>query len=168
VTAPVQGTLAQVLTDSSVFGDCDVTSQRCCGANNVYPVYINTELQGCFTPLIPGFKRLITDLLFECDAIPDTLTGPPTILALPHYPLGHQIRDDTALIRRPVVSVPGGRTYYLNGCFGIPPLTGGLLGGVFNLLTSLLLPNISPATLGGCAAACNSRHFDAFGMVNGR
>jgi hypothetical protein len=128
-------------------------------------VYINTELQGCFTPLIPGFKRLLTDVLFECDATPGTLTGPPKSLGQPHYDPSLEIRADVALIRQPSVSVPGGRTYYLYGCFGVLPLG---LTPVFNVLLSIVLPNISPATLDGCAAACDSRGFDAFGMVNGQ
>lgn len=155
---------------SSVFGDCDITSQRCCGRNNIYPVYINTELQGCYTPLIPGFKRLLSDPLYECDDIPDALTGPPSVLEQPDYDPALIIEGDTALIRQPTVAVPGGHTFFLYGCFGLPPLGGGLDGivnGVFNGLLSILLPDFNTHTLESCAAGCDALGFNAFGMVNG-
>ncbi|KAK4041746.1 WSC domain-containing protein [Parachaetomium inaequale] len=100
---------------AGVFGDCDISSQRCCGQNNIFPVYINTELQGCYTPLIPGYKRLLTDPFYECDDIPDTLTGPPTVLDQPGYDPGLIITGTAALIRRRTVPVPGSNTFYIYG-----------------------------------------------------
>ena len=91
------------------------------------------------------------------------MTGPPTSISLPNYNPALAIDSSAALIRPPVVAVPNGRTYYLNGCFGIP-----VLGGVFNSLLSLVFPNLSPATLDSCAAKCDDAGYNAFGMVNGR
>ena len=129
-------------------------------------MYINTELQGCFSPVIPGFKRLVDDLLYECDSSPNALTGPPKVLSQLPFDPSLVIQGKAALIRRPVIAVPGHRTYYLWGCFGIPAL--GPINSVFNFLLGILLPNISPATLDSCAALCDTRGYDAFGMVNGR
>jgi hypothetical protein len=116
--------------------------------------------------VIPGYKRPITDLLYECVAIPDTLTGPPTVLNQSDYSPNPVLDVDAALIRRPAVFVPGGRVYYLYGCATVP--AEGIQGGIFDAGTSTFLPNISPATLDNCAAQCHAQDFNSFAMVNGQ
>ncbi|KAK4156987.1 WSC domain-containing protein [Chaetomidium leptoderma] len=147
-----------------IFGDCDISTDRCCGANNVYPIYINTQLQGCYTPRIPGYKTNPSDPVYECDAISDTLTGPPTVLDLPEYDPSLILHGHTALIRMPVVAVPRGRTYYLNGCYGRTILD------VVDSLVSYHVPTatFTPATLDHCAALCDNLEYNIFSVLNGK
>jgi hypothetical protein len=110
----------------------------------------------------------VTDLLFDCVAILDSLTGPPTILQLPDYDPLLAIDAEVALTRRPTVSVAGGSTFYLYGCLGPGPL-GGIIGGLFDLL-SIVLPSPpgTPMTLDNCAARCDFLEFNVFGMIDGQ
>ncbi|GAB1311726.1 hypothetical protein MFIFM68171_01936 [Madurella fahalii] len=151
----------------AVPGDCDIATERCCGQNDVFPVYINTELQGCYTPLLPGFKESINDPTYDCNDLSDLLTGPPTELSLPDFDPADLIDSDPALIHRVMVSA-NGRTYYLNGCYGLAPLGDAPENGVFNVVGSTPILGLTPATLVECANQCSTLNYDAFGMVNGQ
>lgn len=110
----------------------------------------------------------MTDLLFDCVDIPDTLTGPPTILELPVYDPALIIEAEVALTRRPTVSVPGGDTFYLYGCLA-PGGVGDIIGGILDSVLSILLPNLPGTlmTLDNCASRCDFLGFNVFAMVNG-
>ncbi|KXX74355.1 WSC domain-containing protein 1 [Madurella mycetomatis] len=153
--------------NSSVPGDCDIVTERCCGQNDVFPVYINTELQGCYNPLLPGFKESVDDPTYDCNDVSDLLTGPPTELSFPNIDSADPIDSGPALIRRMMVSA-NGMTYYLNGCYGLGPLGTTPEEGVFDIVESTPYLSLTPATLVECATRCSSLGSNAFGMVNGQ
>ncbi|CAP68029.1 uncharacterized protein PODANS_1_18970, partial [Podospora anserina S mat+] len=151
----------------STNGNCDIATGRCCGRGPYMPVYINPELQGCYSPIIPGFKATQAEPDYECFDPPTSLLGPPKVLAQPSYPSSLIINTGPALIRPPSVSA-GQRVYLINGCYGSSVFGTGGGTAVFNSALSLTRLNISPATLENCASICNAGNYDAMGMVNGR
>ncbi|KAK3695468.1 WSC domain-containing protein [Podospora appendiculata] len=69
---------------------CDPTSTvagapKCCGRHDYYPVYINPELEGCYTPIIPGYKNSTDQPFYECGDVPLSLTGSAKTLAEKTY-----------------------------------------------------------------------------------
>ncbi|KAK3394015.1 hypothetical protein B0H63DRAFT_32249 [Podospora didyma] len=87
-------------------GDCDPTTARCCGQNNYFPVYINPELQGCYSPVIPGYKNTSTQTTFDFNDIDASYLGPPKALAQRVYssplastPCPHSITWYLSLVR---------------------------------------------------------------------
>ncbi|KAK3365199.1 WSC domain-containing protein [Lasiosphaeria ovina] len=153
-------------TPSGAGGDCDPTTTRCCGTSNYYPVYINPELQGCYTPQIPGYKSTSTQVLYECDDIDSSYFGPPHSLPLGVYSLSQTINAVPALVH-PLHVVGGARDYYIYGCYPQQALNQDGATGVFAPALSVQVPGFTPATLENCAAQCNTRNYDAFGMING-
>ncbi|KAK4240136.1 hypothetical protein C8A03DRAFT_13522 [Achaetomium macrosporum] len=149
-----------LLTDNrSVYGNCDPATQRCCGVNEFHPVYINPELQGWYTPLIPGFKQSIDDAVYECAVIPEDLTGPPTTLSRPTYNESQSLQAALALIWPPTVEAPGA-TYHLWGCSNAPP------EDIFH--THVISPGGGLITLDLCAFQCQqSTYRDSFAVING-
>ncbi|KAK4192558.1 WSC domain-containing protein [Podospora australis] len=155
----------------STNGNCDINAAgaRCCGRGSVAPIYINTELQGCYAPRIPGYKASASDTVYECADPAPGLVGTPKTLVQPPIVTSQLINTKAALIRPPVVSVPNGRSYFLHGCYARnPPTTANGLPGIFNDALGFTILNLTPGTLDNCAAQCNARNYDAFGMVNGR
>jgi hypothetical protein len=134
----------------------------CCGQSNYYPVYINPELEGCYTPQIPGYQD-------ACYDVPAGLLGPPKILPQKSYDPADTIDSAPALIHPVSVKVPRGRDYVIFGCYGAAPIPNPTinLDGVFNDVFGYSIVPISPATLDNCAAQCDGRNYDYFGMVNG-
>jgi hypothetical protein len=129
---------------------------KCCArtGSSYAPVYINPELQGCFTPQIPGFKDSPSDTTFECYDVPASLVGGPktfSTLVIGASPTLNAVQ--AAASRPPTVSVTGALgpvTYYLNGCYTTA------LGSIVNALISL-----EATTLEACATRCAS------GLVSG-
>ncbi|KAK3994951.1 WSC domain-containing protein [Cladorrhinum sp. PSN332] len=153
---------------SSTAGGCDVGAERCCGRNNYAPIYINPELQGCYSPRIPGFKATELDTTYECYDVPQSLLGPPKILPTATVNPAMLASGAPALIRPPSVFASNGVQYFLYGCFGSPAFNGVNVNGVLNALTSAQFPNINPATLENCASLCQALNYPVFGMTNGR
>ncbi|KAK4199700.1 hypothetical protein QBC40DRAFT_202071, partial [Triangularia verruculosa] len=151
----------------STNGNCNILTGRCCGRGSYMPIYINPELQGCYSPIIPGYKASQAEPEYECVDYPSSLLGPPKTLAQPSYPASLIINTGPALIRPPSVSA-GQRIYLLNGCYGNSVFGTGGGTGVLNSALSLVRTNISPATLDNCASICNTNNYDVMGMVNGR
>lgn len=130
--------------------DCNPLIGPCCGRLGSFPVYINPELQGCYTPVIPGIKDGDRDPTFECYDVPAALRGPPKTLPLAVVPaLAPNAPTRQALIRQPLVASPAG-SYFLYGC--VQPT--GLLGVIGGLLTTAAQILPAPASLEACAAAC--------------
>ena len=144
---------------------------RCCGRAENYPVYINTELQGCFTPLIPGYKNSEDDDFYGCYDVPDALLGPPSVLPQEDFDSADVITTGPALDRPLVITSSNSKVYYLNGCYGRQALdlVDNVLG-VLNALFSATYTDIQPATLQNCADLCNGgiNAYDVIAMVNGR
>ncbi|KAK0749385.1 hypothetical protein B0T18DRAFT_104258 [Schizothecium vesticola] len=130
--------------------NCNPLLGPCCGRDGSFPVFINPELQGCYTPVIPGFKDGDRDPTFECYDVPAALRGPPRTLALAVVPVAApNAPTRQALIRQPSVASTSG-AYYLFGCVQVDPI----LGIVGNLLTTAVQILPAPASLEACAAAC--------------
>jgi len=138
-------------------GSCDTSDPeaRCCGSTGYRALYINPELQGCFTPRIPGFLDSAADTTYECYTIPGSLLGP----TLP--PAGGPIPTDPfeALIRPEVIAVSGGRTYQIYGCFADPASV--FTSGAFEVVATDI------GSLGACAALCDAEGYEFFGVNNG-
>ncbi|KAK4466678.1 WSC domain-containing protein 1, partial [Cladorrhinum samala] len=149
-------------------GTCDISTQKCCGRNNFAPIYINPELQGCYQPIIPGYKASETDAQYECYNVPPSLLGPPKALPTSNFNPALLITSGPALIRPPSVTAPNGQVYLLYGCYGSPAFLSGGINGVLVALTSATYLNIVPATLDRCAALCSGANYPVFGMTNGR
>ncbi|KAK4168672.1 WSC domain-containing protein 1, partial [Cladorrhinum sp. PSN259] len=152
----------------SAFGNCDVGAERCCGRNNYAPIYLNSELQGCYSPRLPGYKATEFDATYECYDPLTTVFGPPRILPTAVVNPAMLLTRGPALLKPPQVSSPGGTIYYLFACFGSPSFNGPGVNGVLNALTSATYLNISPATLERCAELCSAGGYPVFGMTNGR
>ncbi|KAK0628575.1 hypothetical protein B0T17DRAFT_632144 [Bombardia bombarda] len=156
---------------TGVEGACDLETGRCCGQSNYFPVYINPELMGCYTPQIPGYYDTITKR-FTCYDIPLSLQGPPKILTLGTNTAAalDPINPGTGLDHPAVVTTQAGTIYYLYGCYGTNPLTdiaSALIGVILGAL-STAITNLHPATLENCAANCAAASMPFMGMVNGR
>ncbi|CAK7206878.1 hypothetical protein SEUCBS139899_009684 [Sporothrix eucalyptigena] len=104
--------------------DCDPSTEKCCGSDSFYPVYINSELTGCYQPQIPGYGDLdgLTLTGYTCAADPaaDLIGGPKVV------PAGSTYYDDKDFIETVVpnhpVNVPSSDDapydeYYIMGCY---------------------------------------------------
>ncbi|KAK3954332.1 hypothetical protein QBC32DRAFT_384720 [Pseudoneurospora amorphoporcata] len=160
----------------STGGDCDPKTQKCCGRNEHYPVYVNSELQGCYVPKTPGFKASAQQTTFNCYDPPSRLLGPPKQLNT-GLPLSSE--DQTNVItatangrtalKRPLTIGTGPNTWYLHGCYGNPPaqvLSLPSQGG--NPEVGQIITDLATGTLNECASRCRSNStFNYFGMANG-
>ncbi|KAL1835770.1 hypothetical protein VTJ49DRAFT_6091 [Mycothermus thermophilus] len=127
---------------------CDPTdpSQRCCGKNNIFPIYANPQLMGCYLPVIPGFKTNPDDL-FTCYDVPSTLLGPPTEIPQQDVSGLVLIGAEVSLERPPTITT-GGNTLYLAGCLD------GLLSGLFPVPGEVISELPGTLDLQGCADVC--------------
>jgi hypothetical protein len=153
-TAPRKSTTllptASAETVLSGLTNCNPLLGPCCGRDGSFPVFINPELQGCYTPVIPGFKDGDRDPTFECYDVPAALRGPPKTLPQAVVPaLAPNVPARPALIRQPSVASSAG-TYYLFGCIEVNPV----LGIIGSLLTTAVQILPAPASLEACATAC--------------
>ncbi|KAK1750284.1 WSC domain-containing protein 1 [Echria macrotheca] len=163
---------------TTALGTCNVSvsitangaNNRCCGTNGNYPVYINPELQGCYTPPIPGFKATGFEKVYGCYNIPRELTGQGKTSQLEVPPAGSRplnpaTGDKPALIRPPTVNTTVGNQFYLYGCYNGPAQgLAGIVNGVLTVLQTVIGDNVN--TLEKCANACSA--YTYFGMSNGK
>ncbi len=145
---------------------CDPTTDKCCGSNYYYPVYINPELTGCYEPQIPGFGILSGSALLGFYCAPDpasNLIGGPKVI-----PAGGSYYASTTDIDETVpdhpVEVDSGvegeqDTYYLMGCFANCP--------ALNVLEGSVLQGTSIGGLAFCAAQCATQGLPYFAIGNG-
>lgn len=154
-------------------GSCDPKTQKCCGRNEHFPVYVSSELQGCYVPRTPGFKSSAQQQVFDCYDPPSRLLGPPKVLDT-GLETGLLNEDESNLIKsrpaleRPLTIEQDAKTWYLYGCYGEGPEQ------VLNLPSQdpnigQIYQDIIPGTLDECARLCGQDNaFSYFGMVNGK
>ena len=150
-------------------GSCNPDMQRCCGANDYYPVYINPELTGCYTPRIPGYGVVApgTNTLtgFTCGDVPAALIGGPKVIAPASYSTYPRLVPVAQLPIHPlsVLSTSAQIVFSEFGCFNPTPPLVPLFTGI-----GLPTPILTSYTLENCAEACNVRGYTMFAMNNGK
>lgn len=145
---------------------------KCCAlpAAPYAPVYIHPDLQGCYTPLIPGYKSTPGDRTYECYNVPEDLVGPPPTNLLPNQVAapGQLQPGSAALIRPPVISATP--NYYIRECVE-PSGPLALIGNVLTTALDVVLGD-TVATLEECARRCDlsptTQAYRYFGMANGK
>ncbi|KAJ9155741.1 hypothetical protein NKR23_g2021 [Pleurostoma richardsiae] len=140
---------------------CDPTTEVCCGSANYYPVYINKELTGCYTPQIPGYGPPESGEYICAPSPAASLVGGPTSLTTASFGALETINTKPAPTH-PLSVVGGGSTYYMYGCYGDGPESV-LYGSTSNV-------GIMSATIGGlgyCAGAC-AGSWSYFAVASGR
>lgn len=147
---------------------CDLTTGICCGQANTYPVYVNPELTGCYTPQIPGYgepNALHTPTGFICATVPSSLYGGPKTYATTSYPARPTLAS-VALPTHPV-SVTGnllGKTFYQYACIQKSQPNAILQVGFVDVSASL--QGGLGFSLENCADGCAL--FNYFGMSGGK
>ncbi|RKU41180.1 hypothetical protein DL546_000067 [Coniochaeta pulveracea] len=137
-------------------GTCDPTTGLCCGTGDFASVYINPELEGCYTPPIPGFGQVgaVNPGPLACASVAASLTGGPRTLTRTVYPAA-TLNPYTPQPSHPltVVGSINPNTYHEYGCVAQPILSVAVgSGGTPSYTTANILA--TSMSLEACADAC--------------
>lgn len=102
------------------------SSGYCCGSSPYYPVYINPELTGCWTPRIPGYASVDSALnikTYYCAATPTTLIGGPKVLLRTDYAPSRTVSTSPVPIvdYSTIIATTFASTTYSSGAFAYVP-----------------------------------------------